>query len=111
MEVGDRRLIRASERSVDIPSVRPDNEGTPSPEGLIMQPAFSPEIQRLIDENLSTGHYSSPEEVIHAALHALSAYHATIADVRQGLIDHKQGAGEPLSKAMADIRGELSARQ
>jgi Arc/MetJ-type ribon-helix-helix transcriptional regulator len=75
-----------------------------------MQPAFSPEIQRMIDENLSTGFYASPEEVIHAALHALSAYHATIADVRQGLIDYGQGAGQPLSEAVADIRRELGAK-
>jgi Arc/MetJ-type ribon-helix-helix transcriptional regulator len=76
-----------------------------------MLPTYSPEIQRMIDENLSTGFYSSPEEVIHAALHALSTYHATIADVRQGLIDYDQGTGQPLSEAMADVRRELGAQQ
>ena len=81
------------------------------PKKLIMQYAFSPEIQRLIDESLSTGCYSSPEEVIHAALHALSTYHATVADVRQGVIDYGQDAGQPLAEAMADIRRELGATQ
>jgi hypothetical protein len=44
------------------------------------------------------------------ALHALSAYHATIADIRQGTIDYESGAGQPLSEATADIRRELGAK-
>jgi len=72
---------------------------------------FPPEIKQLIDQNLATGLYQSEEEVLQAALHVLSDYHATIADVRQGMSDYEQGLGEPLSKAMADIRQELGSRQ
>jgi Arc/MetJ-type ribon-helix-helix transcriptional regulator len=75
-----------------------------------MAVAFSPEIQRLIDQNMATGLYSSEEDVLQAALHVLSDYHATIADIRQGMIDYEQGRGEPLSQAMADIRRQLDAK-
>jgi hypothetical protein len=34
-------------------------------------------------------------------------YQSTIADVHQGMIDYEQGRGEPLSEAMADIKGQL----
>jgi Arc/MetJ-type ribon-helix-helix transcriptional regulator len=75
-----------------------------------MSYAFSPEIRALIDQNLATGIYSSEEDVLQAALHALSEHHATIADIRQGMIDYEQGRGEPLSQAMGDIRQQLSSR-
>lgn len=45
-----------------------------------------------------------------AALHELRDYHATIADIRQGIIDYEQGHGEPLPAAMADIRQQLGFR-
>jgi hypothetical protein len=72
-----------------------------------MSYAFPPVIQNLIDQNLATGQYSSEEHVLEAALHVLSDYHATIADVRQGIMDHEHGRGEPLPEAMSDIRRHL----
>jgi hypothetical protein len=75
-----------------------------------MSYAFPPEIRALIDQNLATGIYSSEEDVLQAALHVLSDYHATVADIRQGMIDYEQGRGEPLSQAMADIRRQLGAK-
>jgi predicted transcriptional regulator len=72
---------------------------------------FSPEIKRLIDQNMATGLYSSEEDVLQTALHVLNDYHATIADIRLGLVDYENGRGQSLSEAMADIRKELGAQQ
>jgi len=72
--------------------------------------AFPPEIKHLIDQNMATGLYSSEEDVLQAALHVLSDYNATVADIRQGMIDHENGRGEPLSEAMADIRQQLGSK-
>jgi Arc/MetJ-type ribon-helix-helix transcriptional regulator len=72
--------------------------------------AFPPEIKQLIEQNMATGMYASEEDVLQAALHVLSDYHATVADIRQGMIDYEQGRGEPLPQAMADIRQQLSPR-
>ena len=72
--------------------------------------AFPPEIKQLIEQNMATGIYASEEEVLQAALHVLSDYHATVADIRQGMSDYEQGRGEPLAEAMADIRRELGSR-
>ncbi|HEX5472820.1 MAG TPA: hypothetical protein VFW73_13095 [Lacipirellulaceae bacterium] len=75
-----------------------------------MSYAFPPEIKLLIEQNLATGMYSSEEDVLQAALHSLSEYHATITDIRQGVSDYQRGLGEPLAKAMADIRQQLNSR-
>ena len=76
-----------------------------------MSYGFPPEIQQLVDQNLATGIYASEDDVLQAALHVLSDYHATIADIRQGMIDYEQGRGEPLSQAMAEIRQQLSSKR
>jgi len=68
---------------------------------------FPPEIKQLIDQNMATGIYSDENDVLEAALHVLSNYNATIADIRQGVQDYEQGGGQTLTDAMADIRGQL----
>jgi Arc/MetJ-type ribon-helix-helix transcriptional regulator len=75
-----------------------------------MSYAFPPEIKHLIDQNLATGMYSSEDQVLQAALHMLSDYHATVADIRQGMSDFESGRGESLQQAMADIRQQLGSR-
>jgi hypothetical protein len=69
--------------------------------------SFPPQIKQLIDQNLATGLYSSEEDVLQAALHVLSDYNATVADIRQGIIDYEHGDGQPLSEAISDIRRQL----
>jgi Arc/MetJ-type ribon-helix-helix transcriptional regulator len=75
-----------------------------------MSYVFPTEIRQLIDQNLATGAYSSDEDVLQAALRVLSDYHATIADIRQGMMDHASGLGEPLSDSMNDIRQQLGSQ-
>jgi hypothetical protein len=75
-----------------------------------MSYAFPPDIKQLIDQNMATGIYASEEDILQAALHALTDYHATIADIRQGMDDNDQGRGEPLASAMTDIRKQLGSK-
>jgi hypothetical protein len=75
-----------------------------------MSYAFPPQIKNLIDQNMATGLYACEEDVLQAALHVLSDYNATVADIRQGMSDYQQGGGESLSQAMADIRQQLGPR-
>jgi Arc/MetJ-type ribon-helix-helix transcriptional regulator len=75
-----------------------------------MSYAFPPDIKQLIDQNMATGIYASEEDMLQAALYALSDYHATIADIRQGMDDYDQGRGEPLASAMTDIRKQLGSK-
>ena len=75
-----------------------------------MSYSFPPAIRELIAQNLATGMYASEDDVLAAALHALSDYHETIADIRQGMIDYEKGLGKPLHEAMADVRRQLSSR-
>jgi Arc/MetJ-type ribon-helix-helix transcriptional regulator len=75
-----------------------------------MSYAFPPEIKQLIDQNMATGMYGSEDDVLQAALHALSDYNATVGDIRQGISDYDQGLGEPLSEALSDIRQKMDAK-
>jgi Arc/MetJ-type ribon-helix-helix transcriptional regulator len=76
-----------------------------------MSYAFPSEIKQLVDQNLATGLYDSEDDVLQTALHVLSDYHATIADIRDGIIDYQNGRAQPLSEAMAEIRSKLGAKQ
>jgi Arc/MetJ-type ribon-helix-helix transcriptional regulator len=75
-----------------------------------MSYAFPPAIQHLIEQNMALGSYASEDEVLQAALHVLSDYNATIVEIREGMAEYDQGHGEPLAKAMADIRQQLGPR-
>ena len=74
-----------------------------------MSYAFPPEIKHLIDQNMATGIYGSEDDVLQAALHVLSDYNATVADIRQGISDYEHGHGEQLSEAFEDIRRQLGS--
>lgn len=76
-----------------------------------MSYAFPPEIRQLINQNLATGIYASEEQVLQAALHALSDYHSTIDDIRHGMIDHEKGLGQPLPQALAEVRDHLDSKR
>ena len=68
---------------------------------------FPPDIRTLIDQYMATGQYASEDQVLQAALHVLSDYHTTVADIRAGMEDYAQGRAEPLSQAMKDVRQQL----
>lgn len=71
---------------------------------------FPPEIKSLVDQNMAIGSYASEDHLLAAALHVLSDYHATVADVRQGISEYEHGEAEPLSAALTDIREQLRSR-
>jgi Arc/MetJ-type ribon-helix-helix transcriptional regulator len=70
-----------------------------------MSYGFPPEIRQLIDQNMATGRYLSEDDVLQAALHVLSEYNATVADIRQGISDYELGHGESLSKRLGMSAG------
>ena len=48
------------------------------------------------------------EAVLPRAVRLSSDYDATVADIREGLVDYELGRGEPLSDAFADIRRQVA---
>jgi hypothetical protein len=77
--------------------------------GATMSNDFPPEIKQLIDQNMATGMYGSENEVLQAALHVLSDYNDTVADVRQGVSDYEQGLGVPMQQVFQDVRRQLGS--
>jgi hypothetical protein len=68
---------------------------------------FPPEIKSLVDQNMAQGLYDSEDHLLQTALHVLSDYHATVADIRQGITDFEAGNFQDISAAFSDIRTEL----
>jgi len=64
----------------------------------------SPEIERSIQRHLDRGEYSSPEEVLLAALEQLNDYSETVADIDQSFLDEKAGRVHSLRDADATLR-------
>jgi hypothetical protein len=68
---------------------------------------FPPEIKSLVDQNMALGMYPTEDHLLQAALHVLSDYHATVADVRQGVADFEHGHFQDISETFGEIRTQL----
>ena len=68
---------------------------------------FPPDIRALVDRNLAIGGYTTDDQVLEAALNALSDYHQTISDLREGMKDYADGRSQPLEEAFQDVRSQL----
>lgn len=67
---------------------------------------FPPDLQHLVDAQMSTGRYRSQEQLIERALRTLDDYDQSVADVEEGLAQEAAGATRPL----ADIADEIRRR-
>lgn len=78
---------------------------------------LSPDQQKFVEAQVATGRFSDSGEVIRAGIDLLRRaaelreYDETVADVRQGIEDFKQGKGQSVSDAFADIRRDLGLAQ
>ena len=66
-----------------------------------------PDVQDQIKQQIATGHYSSEDDVLRAALQALSFRHDELAAIQAGIDDMEAGRMHPFEEADADIRGQF----
>lgn len=66
--------------------------------------SFPPEIDRLLQDRLSSGLYSSEDEVLLEAMLALRDRDATVAAVREGIADMEAGRVMTIEEADAEMR-------
>jgi putative addiction module CopG family antidote len=66
--------------------------------------SLTPELGRLLNEKLSSGRYSSVEEVLTAAFRALNEEEDTIAAITEGHKDFLAGRYRSLEEADAEFR-------
>ncbi|MEQ8849782.1 type II toxin-antitoxin system ParD family antitoxin [Botrimarina sp.] len=76
---------------------------------------LTPEQQAFIDEQVSSGRYSNPADVVSAAIELLRAsrsreFEGAIADIEQSLEEIDAGHGIPASDVIADARARLAKR-
>jgi Arc/MetJ-type ribon-helix-helix transcriptional regulator len=69
-----------------------------------MQNAFSPDIFARIDAQVTTGRFSDPNEVLHAALTALEQSQDDWAAIEAGLADMEAGRIEMFADVDAELR-------
>lgn len=65
---------------------------------------FPPDLQHLVDAQMSTGRYRSQEQLIERALRTLDDYDQSVADIEEGLAEELTGATRPLVDIDAEIR-------
>ena len=70
-----------------------------------MSYTFPPDLQKLVEARLTSGGYSTADEVLRDALRALAEEDEDLAAVREGLADWRAGdTGLPVSEAFDQIR-------
>jgi len=78
-----------------------------------MNTHLPPDLEQFVQAKVRSGRFSSPDEVITAAVRLLreqeAAEEARVLDgIRQGLEDMRAGRTQPLAEAFADIRRDLN---
>ena len=61
---------------------------------------FPPELDRLIQEKMSSGHYQSEDELLMDAMHALEDIHAQHDRLRSEIVGRLAEAGKGLSRPL-----------
>ena len=75
-----------------------------------MQIELPPELQPFVDQEFSTGRYTTREEVVVQAVRWLrDERQESVSGIKQGLNDVADGRTQALADAFADIRKEFGA--
>jgi putative addiction module CopG family antidote len=69
----------------------------------IMPYNLPPDVQDQIKHQLATGHYSSEDDVLRAALQALSLRHDELAAIQVGIDDMEAGRVHPFEEVDAEM--------
>jgi predicted transcriptional regulator len=65
---------------------------------------FPPDLQHLVDAQMSTGRYRSQDQLIERALRTLDNYDQSVAEIEEGLADEAAGWTRPLAEISNEIR-------
>ena len=74
---------------------------------------LTPAQQAFVDQQIATGAYREPSEVVQAGLDALRReaerreYAETVESVKRGLADHEAGRSMPVEDAYREVRKRL----
>lgn len=63
-----------------------------------------PDVQEQISQHIATGHYSSEDDVLRAALRALALRHEELVAIQAGFDDAEAGHLSPFEDVDADMR-------
>lgn len=73
-----------------------------------MSYALPPDLQSLVQKQLTLGKYTSEEAVLRDALQALDQQRAVMEDIEVGLADLEAGHGRPLEEIDARLRAKYN---
>jgi Arc/MetJ-type ribon-helix-helix transcriptional regulator len=69
-----------------------------------MKLELSEDVQQSIQRHVESGGYSSPEDVVRAAIDQLDEYEDTVSDIRQSFDDERAGRIHSLKDVDAELR-------
>jgi predicted transcriptional regulator len=72
---------------------------------------FPPELDRLVRQKLASGEYTSEDEVLLEAMHALVDRDEAIAGIQEGIHQMDAGRTRPLGEVDAELRNKLHIRK
>jgi predicted transcriptional regulator len=72
---------------------------------------FPPELDRLVRQKLASGEYTSEDEVLLEAMHALVDRDEALAGIQEGLDDMQAGRTRPLREVDAELRNKHDIRR
>lgn len=63
-----------------------------------------PDVAQLVQDQLATGYYDTPDDVLREALQALTDRNEDVDAIREGLADMEAGRTRPLREVAEEIR-------
>ena len=67
---------------------------------------FPPDLQHLVDAQMSTGRYRSQDHLIERALRFLDDYDQAVGEIEEGILDEQEGR----TRSLTEIAAEISQR-
>jgi len=73
---------------------------------------MSPELEKFVEQEVTSGHFESPSSVIEHALRLMQRdREEAINGIKAGLADVQAGRTQPLDEAFADLRREFGVQE
>ena len=68
---------------------------------------FPPDVEKVVKEEMATGHYATEDELLRAAMYALRRHNEEVAAIQAGIDDMEAGRSRPFEEADAHFRAKF----
>jgi len=76
-----------------------------------MSIALPPDVQKFVEQEVASGAYKSPDDLITAAVELLRQHQSRLAQLKTDIEEGLQGEGIPAEQVFADLRAKFAVVQ